>query len=310
MRAFNHRSMSAPTLVAAAAQAAGGQQYPTGCLYVLATPIGNLADLSFRGLHVLALADAVACEDTRVSAQLLAHYGLHKPLLALHAHNEREAAAAVLQRLRDGQRVVLVSDAGTPAISDPGARLVQQLQRDGLRAIPIPGACSAAAALSVAGDAEAQGFRFVGFLPPKGEARKARLAELPGRDHTQLLFEAPHRVAQLVAELAQLAPTQTLTMARELSKQFEQLVTLPAADWPARLQQLEQDGGLRGEFVWLLHAAPPAAAEGLPAEAERALALLLPLLPLKQAVQLAAELSGAPRNALYERALALKNAAG
>lgn len=296
-------------LLAAAALAAGGQQYPTGCLYVLATPIGNLADITLRGLHVLALADALACEDTRVSAQLLSAYGLHKPLLALHAHNEREASQAVLERLRRGERVVLVSDAGTPAISDPGARLVQLLQREGLRALPIPGACSAAAALSVAGDTEAQGFRFVGFLPAKGEARKAALAELPGQAHTQLLFEAPHRVTQLVQELAACAPTQTLTMARELTKQFEQLLTLPAAAWPERLQQLEREGALRGEFVWLLHAAPPQAEQGLPLLAERALALLLPALPLKQAVQLAAELSGAPRNALYERALQLKNPA-
>lgn len=275
----------------------------------MATPIGNLADISLRALHVLSLVDAVACEDTRVSAQLLKAYGLHKPLLALHAHNEREAAEGVIARLQRGERVALISDAGTPAISDPGARLVQSLQELGLRAIPLPGPCSAAAAVSVAGDAQAEGFSFVGFLPAKGEVRQAALRALAGQSRTQVLFEAPHRVAQLVTELAALLPAQRLTMARELSKQFEQVLTLAAADWPARLQQLEAEGALRGEFVWLLHAAPPVAEEGLPAAAERALALLLPALPLKQAVALAAELSGAPRNALYERALQIKNSA-
>ena len=287
---------------------AGAQQYPAGCLYVVATPIGNLADITLRALHALSLADAVACEDTRVTAQLLKAYGLHKPLVALHAHNERAAAEAVIARLQRGERVALVTDAGTPAISDPGARLVQSLQTLGLRAVPLPGACSAAAAVSVAGDAASHGFTFVGFLPPKGEARKSALALLTGRPQTQVLFEAPHRVAQLVQDLAETAPTQALTMARELSKQFEQVLTLPAAEWPARMAQLEREGALRGEFVWLLHAAPPVEEVGLPALAEKALAALLPALPLKQAVQVAAELSGAPRNAVYARALALKGA--
>lgn len=277
---------------------------------MVATPIGNVADLSLRALHVLGLVDAVACEDTRVSAQLLQRCGLHKPLLSLHAHNEREAGEALIERLRRGERVALISDAGTPAISDPGARLVQALQAEGLRAIPIPGACSAAAAVSVAGDALAEGFSFIGFLPAKGEARKAALDQLLGQSRTQVLFEAPHRVEQLVAELAALAPHQRLTMARELTKQFEQVETRPAADWPARLAKLEREGAARGEFVWLLHAQPAVAAEaeGLPAQAERLLADLLPLLPLKQAVALVAEHMGCARNAVYARALALKQA--
>lgn len=270
--------------------------------------MGNLADISLRALHVLQLVDAVACEDTRVSAPLLRAYGLHKPLLAVHEHNEREAVEQLAGRLQAGERIALVSDAGTPAVSDPGARLVQGLRERGLRCIPIPGASSALAALSVAGDALAEGFDFIGFLPPKGEARKAALQRLVGQARTQILFEAPHRVQQFVAELAELAPQQRLTMARELTKQFEQVETLAASDWPARLRGLEQEGAARGEFVWLLHAAPPAAADGIGDAAERLLAALLPLLPTKQAVALVAEHSGAARNAVYARALELKQA--
>lgn len=273
---------------------------------MVATPIGNLADLSFRALHVLQQADAVACEDTRVSGQLLRHFGLHKPLLAVHEHNEREAAAGVISRLQAGERVALVSDAGTPAISDPGARLVAAVQAAGLRCLPLPGASAVVAALSVAGDVSAQGFRFLGFLPAKGEARKTALQSLVGQAQTQVLYEAPHRVTALLAELALLAPTQRLTMARELSKQFEQVLTHPAADWPAVARDMEQVGQLRGEFAWLLHAAPPQAEAGIGAAAERLLQALLPLLPLKQAAALVAEHSGAARNAVYARALELK----
>ncbi|MFN7692416.1 MAG: 16S rRNA (cytidine(1402)-2'-O)-methyltransferase [Burkholderiales bacterium] len=301
--------MSAPDLLlAAAAQAAGGQQYPTGALYVVATPIGNLADLSLRALHVLGLVDAVACEDTRVSGQLLRHYGLHKPLLAVHEHNENEAAAGIAERLQRGERIALVSDAGTPAISDPGARLVAALQVQGIRCIPLPGASSTVAALSVAGDVQSQGFRFVGFLPPKGEARKAAVRELAGQAQTQVLFEAPHRLAELIELLAQSLPTQRLTVARELTKQFETILTATASAWPSKLAELSH--GERGEFVLLVHAAPAAQAnDELPEPAQRALRILMDDgLPVKQAVALAAQWSGAPRNALYELALHWRNA--
>lgn len=273
---------------------------------MVATPVGNLADISLRALHVLNLVDAVACEDTRVSAQLLRAYGLHKPLLAVHEHNEREAVEQLAGRLLAGQRIALISDAGTPAVSDPGARLVQGLRERGLRCMPLPGASSALAALSVAGDALAEGFDFIGFLPAKGEARKAALRRLAGQARTQILFEAPHRVAQFVAELAEAVPAQALTMARELTKQFEQIETRPAADWPARLAELDAQGAARGEFVWLLHAAPALQVDGIGAAAERLLAALLPLLPTKQAVALVAEHCGAARNAVYARALTLK----
>lgn len=275
---------------------------------MLATPIGNLADLSLRALHVLNLVDAVACEDTRVSGHLLRAFGLHKPLLAVHEHNECEAAPGVIERLQRGQRVALVSDAGTPAISDPGARLVAAVHAATLRCIPIPGASSSVAALSVAGDVAARGFRFLGFLPTKGEARRAALQAVVGQEQTQVLFEAPHRVPQLLDELAALVPSQPLTMARELTKQFEQVLTLAAGDWPAHARTLQAQGALRGEFVWLLHATTAPPADGLNPTAETLLVALLPVLPLKQAVALSAELSGAGRNAVYARALALKAA--
>ena len=299
---------SALTIVQAAAEAAGAQQYPPGTLYVVATPIGNLADITLRAVHVLALVDAVACEDTRVSAGLLRHLGLHKPLLALHEHNEFEGAAAIVDRLARGERIAYVSDAGTPAVSDPGARLVAAVQAAGLRTMPLPGASSALAALSVAGDADSRGFAFAGFLPTKAGERRTALQAVLSQPLSQVLFEAPHRIEGLLRELAEAAPERRVTVGRELTKQFETVATMPAAELPAWLAA--DANRLRGEFVLVVHA--PAAAEAaegddaLPAEAELVLGLLLAELPLKQAVALAAGITGAPRNALYQRALALR----
>ena len=193
-------------LVQAAALAAGDQQYPAAALYVVATPIGNLADLTLRALHVLALVDAIACEDTRHSARLLEHFGIAKPLIAAHEHNEREAAAPILVRLARGERVAYVSDAGTPAVSDPGAALVAAIRDAGYRVVPIPGASSALAALAVAGDANAHGFAFVGFLPARGNDRARKLAQCAAASATQVLFEAPHRIESLAAALAAAHP--------------------------------------------------------------------------------------------------------
>ena len=274
---------------------------------MVATPIGNLADLTLRAIHVLSLVEAVACEDTRVSAGLLRHLGLDKPLIALHQHNESEAAQRVLQRLAQGQRVAYVSDAGTPAVSDPGAALVARVAAAGHRVLPVPGASSALAALSVAGDARSAGFAFIGFLPPRGAQRHAALQACLGAPQAQLLFEAPHPIAALAGELAAAAPQRVLTLCRELTKQFETVVTLPAAQLPAWLAS--DVNRQRGEFVLVLHA-PPAEAESeaaLPPAADAMLRVLLRDLPLKQAVALATELSGAPRNALYQAALLSKN---
>ena len=290
-------------MLQAAANAAGGQQYPAAALYVVATPIGNLADLSLRAIHVLGLVDAVACEDTRHSAPLLHQLGISKPLLAVHEHNEREAADAVLARLGRGERVAYVSDAGTPAVSDPGAALVAAVQAAGYRTLPIPGASSSVAALSVAGDAAGGPFIFVGFLPARGGERSQALKLLTAEARTQVLFEAPHRIEALVQAFAAACGLRRITLCRELTKQFETIVTLPAAELPAWLAT--DSNRTRGEFVLVLHAldqpAPNAAADAH----DSMLRTLLAALPLKQAVGLAAELTGARRNALYTRALAL-----
>jgi len=296
--------------VSVAASVAGGQQHPPGTLYMVATPIGNLADFSLRAIHVLALCDAVACEDTRVSAGLLRHLGLHKPLMALHDHNEHEASTKVLTRLQAGERVAYISDAGTPGVSDPGAILVAQVRAAGLRVIPLPGASSVVTALSVAGDAGAPlGHVFAGFLPAKGQERISALAAAAAETRSTVLFEAPHRIETLFKGLATACPARAVTVCRELTKQFEQICTLPAAELPGWLAADPQRE--RGEFALVLHAQAPATEDDgvLPEAAERALQTLVPLLPLKQAVSLVADLCGAPRNALYARALALRQAA-
>ena len=291
----------------AAASAAGAQNYPAGALYVVATPIGNLADLTLRAIHVLTLVDAIACEDTRHSAPLLRQLGIEgKPLLAVHEHNERDAASGVLARLARGERVAYVSDAGTPAISDPGAALVAAAQAAGYRCVPIPGASSTVAALSVAGDAMGGRFTFVGFVPSRAGERTRALRQLAANAQTQVLFEAPHRIEALAVALAEACGARALTVCRELTKQFESVTTLPAAELPAWLSADAHRS--RGEFVLVVHALAAVVEEPDTPAFDSTLRTLLAALPLKQAVALAAELTGAPRNALYERALALKDA--
>jgi 16S rRNA (cytidine1402-2'-O)-methyltransferase len=303
--------MPSSLIVQAAAEAAGAQQYPAGALYVVATPIGNLADLTLRAVHVLALADVVACEDTRVAGQLLAHLGLRRMLMTLHMHNEARAAEQVLQVLASGERVAIVSDAGTPAVSDPGARLVAAVAAAGHRVVPVPGASSVLAALSVAGDRHASGFAFDGFLPAKGRERELALQRVLAQPGTHVLFEAPHRIELLAAALAESAPARTLTLCRELTKQFETVATMAAGALPGWLRA--DANRLRGEFVLVLHTEPPtsaAATDAVDAATERLLAVLVRELPLRQAVAIAAELGGAPRNALYARALVLRGDTG
>lgn len=291
----------------AAAQAvAGAQDYPEATLYMVATPIGNLADLSLRALHVLGRVDHLCCEDTRHTQALLGACGVaHAPLLALHQHNEAQAAQTVLDWLARGQRVAYVSDAGTPAVSDPGARLVRAVTAAGHRVMPIPGASSVTALISVAGACAASGeagFVFAGFLPQAAQAREAALSRWATEPRAVVLLEAPHRIAALAQALAVLGQ-RPVTLGRELTKQFETVVTLPAqglGDW------LAQDAARsRGEFALLLHPQPaqPAALD------TRVLHLLLAELPLKTAVRLAAEISGQPKNALYSAALAWRQAA-
>ena len=278
---------------------------------MLATPIGNRADISLRALHVLDLVDCVACEDTRHTAGLLQAYGLHKPLIAAHEHNESEAAVRVIAALRQGQRVAYVSDAGTPGVSDPGARLVAAVRDAGLRCVPLPGPSSLTALLSVSGHAGWDGqFRFVGFLNAKGAERQRALQALADDAMACLLLEAPHRMEQLARELAAAMGPRGVTLGRELTKQFEEVVHLPASELPAWLAG--DANRLRGEFVLLVHPRErdATADEGaLPEAALRMLDRLLQDLPLKAAVKAAADLSGAPRNALYEAALARRREA-
>ena len=297
--------MTSPSLdlaLHAAAAAAGQQHFPPATLYMVATPIGNLADISLRALHTLALADCIACEDTRHTGQLLHAFGLHKPLLAAHEHNEQEAASAIIAKLQAGQRVAYVSDAGTPGVSDPGSVLAARAQAAGLRVMPIPGASSVTALLSAAGALQMNAWRFIGFLSPKATERAAQVQALAGEAEALVLLEAPHRIAALLKDLALLGD-RPLTLGRELTKQFEEIATMACADaatWLAAKKERSQ-----GEFALLLH---PAAQTGDAGQAEglRVLQLLLAELPTKMAVKLAAEITGAPRNALYDWALQLK----
>lgn len=297
----------------AARQAAGPQHYPAGALYVVATPIGNLADITLRALRVLELADAIACEDTRQTRQLLRAFGIDKAagaFIAAHEHNEAQAAQAVIARLQAGQRVAYASDAGTPAVSDPGARLAAACAAQGWRVVPVPGASSVTAALSAAGIAGGDGrFVFEGFLPARPGQRQAALASLRREPRAVVLLEAPHRIAALADALAAALGPRPVTIARELTKQFEQIAAMPCADAPAWLAADPQRQ--RGEFALIVHPAPaPEGGDADESRASRVLALLLPELPLKTAVRLTAEITGQPRNALYARALAVKEAGG
>lgn len=290
----------------AAQTAAGSQHYPTGTLYVVATPIGNLADISLRALHVLNLCDTVACEDTRHSQSLLRAYGIdktHAQWLALHQHNEAQASEEVVRRLQSGQRVAYVSDAGTPAVSDPGARLVWQVQQKGLRVVPLPGASSVTALLSACGTPvpDTSGFVFVGFLPSKASERTLAVEQLSQEPRAQVLLEAPHRIEALATALAVLGQ-RPVTLGRELTKQFEEISTLPAQEVLAWLQANPQR--TRGEFVLAVHARGIESAST--DDTARILQLLLAELPLKTAVKLAADITGEARNSVYTQALVLK----
>ncbi len=273
---------------------------------MVATPIGNLADITLRAIHLLGMVDAIACEDTRHSAPLLRQLGIvGKPLLAVHAHNEREAAGGVLARLARGERVAYISDAGTPAVSDPGAALVAAALAGGYRVVPIPGPSSALAALSVAGDATAGAFAVIGFLPTRPRERATAIERIAANAAAQILFEAPHRIGALAAALAEVCGPRHLTLCRELTKQFETVALLEAAALPAWLAA--DPNRSRGEFVLVVHAQALAQGSTEAAAVDAAtLSVLLAALPLKQAVALAAELTGAPRNALYARALAIR----
>ena len=275
-----------------------------GRLYVVATPLGNLADLGARAAQVLAQVAVIAAEDTRHSRPLLAHYGIRTPLLALHEHNEAAQTPRLIERLQQGEDVALISDAGTPAISDPGQRLVAAAHAAGVTVLPVPGPCAAIAALSASGLASAR-FAFEGFLPARTAARRSALLALKDEPRTLIFYEAPHRLLALLDDVSELFGDRPLALAKELTKLHEAVIRGSAAEVRAWL--LAEAGRERGEFVLVIEGAPAPPAGG--DELDAMLTRLLAVLPLKQAVAAAAALTEAPRNAVYRRALALQQAA-
>lgn len=288
------------------ASGVASQDWPAGALYVAATPIGNAADITLRVLHALSIADAVFAEDTRVTRKLLDRYGLRPPaLLAAHAHNERAAAQAICERLQAGQRVVLVSDAGTPAVSDPGARVVAAVRAAGQRVVPLPGASSALAALCASGLA-AGGFAFAGFLPAGAHERERAVRAAAASTLATVLFEAPHRIeATAQALAAALPPSRQVVVARELTKKFESIDSVPAAQLPAFIASQPQ----RGEYVLLVEATAEDVLTQIDASTQRWLAALADALPTARAAAVAARATGLPRERLYAALTALRGAA-
>lgn len=277
-------------------------------LYVVATPLGNLRDMTLRAVDILRTADVVAAEDTRVSSTLLRHYGIAARLLSLHAHNEASRARVVLRRLAEGDSVALVTDAGTPGISDPGARMVGAAREAGFVVVPVPGPCAAIAALSAAG-IRAERFLFGGFLPGSRKAREAILRAVPATGCALVIYEAPHRVRATVADLAAFfGPDRALTIAREVTKRFESIAVLPLA---AAVAWLEADPNrVRGEFVLIVDVArhentPTADDPGI----DRWLGALLTQMTPAQAARLAVAATGLPRDVLYARARSLRGEA-
>jgi len=270
----------------------------TGTLYVVATPIGNLGDAGARAIETLKAVDLIACEDTRTTRTLLARFGIETRSVALHQHNEHAAAAKLIALLGEGKNLALVSDAGTPALSDPGAALVAAAHRAGVRVSPIPGPSAAVAAFSAAGF-PASGFVFAGFLPASGAARKKALAALDS-PWPVVLYEAPHRIAQTLADLLEkMGPQREIAIARELTKKFEEIARLPLGDARAWLQAPHRQ---QGEFVLVLapgEAKPAAAAP----DADQVLGVLLEALSPSEAAKLAARITGLPKNLLYRKAL-------
>jgi 16S rRNA (cytidine1402-2'-O)-methyltransferase len=274
-------------------------------LYVVATPIGNLQDITLRALEVLKTVDAIAAEDTRHTSHLLSHFAIQKKLIAVHEHNEQKSAQILLERLQAGESIALVTDAGTPGISDPGAIVVDVLREAGVNVVPVPGASAVIAALSASG-ITANGFVFYGFLPASGSQRRKTLECLKAYSSTLVFYEAPHRIIECVEDLAKvLGGERRITIARELTKTFETFHRCALQD--AKLWLESDPNQQRGEFVLLVEAAAIVEEAAISEDAERVLRLLLADLPLKQAVKLAAEITGVKKNILYEFALKLKD---
>ena len=275
-----------------------------GILYVVATPIGNLGDITLRALETLKMVDAIAAEDTRHSLGLLNHFGISKKLIAVHEHNEQQSAEKLVLALKHGDNIALITDAGTPGISDPGAIVVKMVREAGIKVVPIPGVSAVIAALSASGITQ-NGFHFYGFLPASGAARRKQLEALKTQTVTLVFYEAPHRIIESIEDIAKvLGEDRIITFCRELTKTFETIYTCPASRSSAWLQA--DANQQRGEFVLLVEAAPVVEAEEISIEAQRILKCLLAELPLKQAVALGSEITNQNKNALYDLALTLK----
>ncbi|MGY4826040.1 16S rRNA (cytidine(1402)-2'-O)-methyltransferase [Stutzerimonas chloritidismutans] len=285
--------------------ASGGANSGMGTLYVVATPIGNLEDISARALRVLREVSLIAAEDTRHSSRLLAHFGIQTPLAACHEHNEREEGGRFIGRLQGGEDVALISDAGTPLISDPGYHLVRQARAAGVAVVPVPGACALIAALSAAG-LPSDRFIFEGFLPAKAAARCARLEALKEEPRTLIFYEAPHRILESLGDFRDvLGGDRIAVLGRELTKTFETLKGLPLSELHAWVEA--DSNQQRGECVVLVegwHA--PLDERAVSAEALRVLDLLLAEMPLKRAAAIAADITGVRKNLLYQAALERK----
>lgn len=271
-----------------------------GSLYIVPTPIGNLADITLRALEVLQFVDRIVAEDTRHSQVLLQHHGIQKPLSALHEHNEKQRIDQVLGWLRQGENIALISDAGTPLISDPGFPLVRACRAEGAAVVPLPGPCAAITALSAAG-LPTDRFLFLGFLPAKAAAREAQLSALAGETGTMVLYESPRRLLSCLQSLQQVfGAEREVVVAREVTKQFETFLSGPLQDL---IPLVEADRNQqRGEIVVMVHGykADP---DAIPLDAERLMKHLLTHLPLKRAAAVVAEHYGLRKNKLYQRGL-------
>lgn len=276
-----------------------------GVLYIVATPLGNLGDISPRAVEVLSGVTLIAAEDTRHSAPLLRHFGVRTPCITLHEHNEREVSPAILERLAKGDSVALISDAGTPLVSDPGYHLVRTARANGIRVVPIPGPSALIAALSASG-LPSDRFVFEGFLPARTGARRTRLAELRDEPRTLIFYESPHRILDCIDDMAQAFGAERLAViARELTKLFETIHNDALAGLCAWLRADENQQ--RGEFVILVHGSMLGDSSKSETEAQRIVQILMAELPVKQAAALAAQITGLKKNALYDYALRLKD---
>ncbi|WP_448978447.1 16S rRNA (cytidine(1402)-2'-O)-methyltransferase [Neisseria sp.] len=272
-------------------------------LYVVATPIGNLADITLRALAVLQKADIICAEDTRVTAQLLSAYGIQGKLVSVREHNEQQMADKIITHLSDGLSVAQVSDAGTPAVCDPGAKLAARVREAGFKVVPVVGASAVMGALSVAGVTESD-FYFNGFLPPKAGERQKLLAKWAEADFPIVMFETPHRIEASLADMATQFPERRLTLAREITKTFETFLSGTVAEIQAALKN--DSNQTRGEMVLVLHPAVKEKHSDLPEAAQNTMKILAAELPTKQAAELAAKITGENKKALYDLALEWK----